>query len=516
MSQTIQNDFILAANEFPQQMAVWSENESISYRQLDERSSALASWLLENNLAPGQRTGIILSKSVDAVVALLGALRAGNAYVPLGSTWPTNRLNSILNGGEFKSIIVEKHDKELLTADAKVVNTNTEEWQDAITSTDSNKNVQIDVNKSDLAYILYTSGSTGVPKGVCVSHYAAYHFPNWAKKELKLDHLDRIASIAPFTFDLSTFDLFSSLSAGASIYLVPEKHKLFPSRFTQFFQSHEITVIYAVPSSLSLMLLKGHLQDRDLTKMKTVLFAGEVFPPANFLKFKACLPLHVQYYNFYGPTETNVCTYYKVPDDFQAEGAIPIGLATPETRLSLRSEEGDVSSKVEEGELCVAGPTIMSGYWGKNNAELDCWADIPGEPDTKAYRTGDIVTKDAAGNCMYKGRRDKMVKIWGYRVELGEIESALLKYQSIEQAAVIKRDKKDNQGEELVAFILSGQSLSNNNLDIKDVFNHCKQHLPHFMVPRKMYELKEMPINNSGKIDRLKLENMSSDYQSSE
>ena len=516
MPQTIQDDFVRAAKQYPDQVAVWSEQGTITYRELDERSSAFAAWLLQNQYAPGERTALILSKSVDTIVAIIGTLKAGNAYIPLGSTWPTNRINSILSGGAFKVIVIEKEDETLDTSGAKVLGLHTDEWTSATTSDPSNIDTITRVAPTDLAYILYTSGSTGVPKGVCVSHSAAFYFPDWAKKEFNIDHNDRVASIAPFTFDLSTFDLFATLLSGASIYLVAEKHKLLPSRFSQFLQDQAITVMYAVPSTLSLLTLKGHLKDRDLSNMKTVLFAGEVFLPSAYLQFKACMPEHVQYYNLYGPTETNVCTYYKMDESFQGDASIPIGLATPGTRLYLRAEDGGMDENAEEGELCVAGPTVMSGYWGDQNKNADCWVDVPDDEDLKAYRTGDIVTKADNGNWMYKGRRDKMVKIFGYRVELGEIESGLLKYSSIEQAAVIKRSKKGNLGEELVAFVVSADSSREEGIDLNSVYKHCKQYLPHFMVPRKVYELEDLPINNSGKVDRLNLETLANEYQTAE
>jgi len=522
MLATIHHDFIAAAKRYRDNIAVWADDEIITYHDLHQRSNAFAQWLLHNQLAPRKRIAIILPKCIDTVVALLGTLKAGNTYVPLGASWPENRLASIVEVGDFALLIdnstlapcLEPGDPPTTTALATSVSTlgiRSLLWQE--TTLSANEQCQpfetlAEVSPDDLAYILYTSGSTGVPKGVCVSHAAARAFPHWAREELSINSDDRIASIAPFTFDLSTFDLFTTLASGATLYLVPERHKMLPSQLSLFFQQHGITRLYAVPSTLVLLTLRGQLPDRNLNALKTVLFAGEVFLPPAYRAFKALLPAHVSYYNLYGPTETNVCTYYKMPViDDETDASIPIGLPLPGTRLFTLMSEDDGENEHYHGELCVAGPTVMSGYWGEpentSTRQRHHWVAIPDEIYSRAYCTGDMVSQRADGNWLYHGRRDKMVKIWGYRIELGDVETCLLKHAAIEQAAVIKYVKPGQLGEMLVAFVVAGIS---DEKEPKALIAHCKQHLPHYMVPQKICWLDEMPFNHSGKIDRLQLE----------
>jgi len=506
---TIHGDFEKAAKKYPTNMAVWTESGSMNYEELNKLSDHFASWLLEQGHAPNKRIALILPKRLETIVAIFGTLKAGNTYVPLGNTWPANRLNAIIENGDFELTLTEKLIPEVSLNQDSTLQLDTKDWEDAISSTNRQNIASVKLKPSDIAYILYTSGSTGIPKGVCVSHKAAQFFPAWALNEFNVDPTHKIASIAPFTFDLSTFDLFTGLSSGGCLYLVPEKYKMFPSRLSGFLEKYQITTMYAVPSALSLLTLNGNLDKRDFSHFITVLFAGEVFPIDMCRKFREYLPKNVQYYNLYGPTETNVCTYFDASNLPEGDENLPIGIALPDTIAYI-----DTGSDDEEGtgELCIYGPTLMSGYWGKPNDNAPYWTPLPNDKTKFAYRTGDITYQDDKENWIYKGRADKMVKIWGYRVELGEIESGILKYPQVEQCAVVKRDKKDKLGEELVAFVIKDLSSDNEELNHNELFKHCKSYLPHFMIPSHIYELDEFPLNNSGKIDRLLLEEKAQDY----
>lgn len=520
---TIQQDFIDASVAHPNNNAIWTDSGEITYSDLLCRCNLFAQWLLDNHHAPNKRTALIVPKSIDNIVALFGALIAGNTYVPLGSTWPANRLNTIISNGEFDLILQETLNPELSIEQESSLIFDSNQWQSIFAVLDTATENELKaireqkptpIKATDIAYILYTSGSTGVPKGVTVSHSSAHFFPAWAKKEFNVDENHRIASMAPFTFDLSTFDLFTGLSSGGCLYIIPEKFKMFPTRLSGFLEKHEITTLYAVPSALSLMALNGNLAKRDFSHFKTLLFAGEVFPIETCRLFKSFLPKDVQYYNLYGPTETNVCTYFDASIIPEGDQPLPIGKTLPGhfSFIDTKIGEGD-----NVGELCIYGPTLMSGYWGKSNEGAAYWADVPGKPGIKAYRTGDVTYLDDNGDWIYKGRADKMVKIFGYRVELGEIESSLLKHVDVEQCVVVKRDRKSPDGsktigEELVAFIIPSK-LNGGRVDINqtEVFKQCKKDLPHYMLPSTIYKMEAFPIGQSGKTDRLKLEQQAQD-----
>ena len=277
------------------------------------------------------------------------------------------------------------------------------------------------VSAEALAAILYTSGSTGAPKGVALSHRALRNFADWAAYTFNISRCDRIASLAPFHFDLSVFDLFSSLSCGAAVHFVPAGLTLSPSRLTAWLCEQRISIFYTVPSLLSFIALKGSLTTTPLPDLKTVLFAGEVFPTPQLKKLCELLPT-VDFYNLYGPTETNVCCYWPVDRErLQTDRPIPIGYPACGAVLKIDAETG---------ELLVQSANNLSGYWhqGKLIAALST---------DNTYHTGDKVSLNERGEYCYHGRLDRMLKCSGYRVEPAEIEAVLSQFPEVTSCAVI-------------------------------------------------------------------------------
>ncbi|MCZ6854254.1 MAG: amino acid adenylation domain-containing protein [Gammaproteobacteria bacterium] len=513
---TIAKHFSLTAGRHPDNVAIWSAQGSVSYAELDCQSSALATWLQNHRGSKNGLLGIMLPKSVEAVVAIIAALKANMPYAPVDPTWPQRRLESVFLQSRFDIVVTSAESETQNPEQSTTLRTGTSEWESA-TTMQSDTIIPLEyAAPDDLAYVLYTSGSTGEPKGVCVSSRAAYYFPNWARSKFSVDSSSRIASLAPFTFDLSTFDLFSGLCGGATVYLVPESTKLLPTSLSRFFEEHRITIIYSVPSNLGLLAARGMLGRRNLNSLTTVLFAGEVFPLPLFRKFEAQLPGHVQYYNLYGPTETNVFTYFELSALREDDVAIPIGIPLPGTRAFTIPSDSVASDTKLEGELCVIGPGVMSGYWGKQNETLDCWTSAADDPDAIAYRTGDLVSLSEEGNWQYISRVDNMVKIWGYRVELGEIESCLLSYPNVEQAAVVKISKEDEFGDSLVAFIVTSKPGDSEEVKPKDLLKHCKENLPSYMLPQRIRSIEHMPLSDNGKIERRKLVDLAIRMQSAD
>jgi amino acid adenylation domain-containing protein len=358
--------------------------------------------------------------------------------------------------------------------------------------------------ENDLAYILYTSGSTGDPKGVMISHRTILTFINWCYDKFKMTEDDRVTSHAPLHFDLSTFDIYVTIKAGGTVILVPEKLSVFPVNLVKLLQNESITVTYMVPSILSLMVNYGQLEKYDLSKLRTVLFAGEVFPIRYLRQLVAAIP-HAQYYNLYGPTETNVCTYYQVrsedlaPDSTQP---VPIGTACENIEVFAVDENGElVSQPGREGELWVRGSGVAQGYWAdpEKTAKGFVHNNYQTQYNEIAYRTGDIVVLDDDGtNWRFIGRRDHMIKSRGYRIELGEIESTLYGHNGVKEAVVVAIPD-ELIGNRIKAFVVP---LKENGLTISELQTHCSGQLPRYMVPEAIEFRDELPKTSTGKINR--------------
>jgi acyl-coenzyme A synthetase/AMP-(fatty) acid ligase len=341
----------------------------------------------------------------------------------------------------------------------------------------------VSVTAESLAAILYTSGSTGSPKGVALSHRAMHNFSSWAANTFHISNNDHIASLAPFHFDLSVFDLFSSLSRGATIHFVPAKLAMSPSRLTTWLAAHNITVWYTVPSLLSFIALKGSLSTTPLPHLKTILFAGEVFPTPQLIKLCELLP-KVDFYNLYGPTETNVCCYWPIDRSrLLPDQTIPIGI--PACNSTLNIDDG--------GELTVKSTNNLSGYWRQGKL-------IPALSEDNSYRTGDKVSLNEYGEFCYHGRLDRMLKCSGYRVEPAEIEHAILQRPEVEHCAVIGIKDSTSGQRPAAAVVLKANSL------VADIVKPVRQALPAYMQPCKYIALDSLPYLSNGKIDYQQLQ----------
>jgi acyl-coenzyme A synthetase/AMP-(fatty) acid ligase len=340
-----------------------------------------------------------------------------------------------------------------------------------------------------------------------ISHRTIFTFINWCYETFRVTHEDRVTSHAPLHFDLSTFDIFVTIKAGGTIVLVPEKLSIFPIKLVDLLQAERITITYMVPSILSLMVNYGKLANHDTSALRLILFAGEVFPIKYLRRLVEAIP-HGDYYNLYGPTETNVCTYYKVqPRDLAPDctSPVPIGIACENMEVFAVDEQGQlVTLPGHEGELWVRGSCVAQGYWGDpektarnfvRNVYQENYNEI-------AYRTGDIVTLDEVGvNWIYVGRRDHMIKSRGYRIELGEIESALYGHSGVKEAAVVAIPD-DLIGNRIKAFVAP---IERNGLTEKELQEFCSQRLPRYMVPERIELWEELPKTSTGKVNRQEL-----------
>jgi acyl-coenzyme A synthetase/AMP-(fatty) acid ligase len=330
-------------------------------------------------------------------------------------------------------------------------------------------------------------------------------FTDWAAETFALSPGDRVANQAPFHFDLSTFDLFASARAGASMHPVSPRIAAFPAAVAKTWSQDRLSVWYCTPSSLVLMLTRGGLEKHDLSALRVLIFAGEVFPNKYLRQLMALVP-QARYVNLYGPTETNVCTWYDVTSPPEGDAPVPIGRACPFDEALVLDDALRPVPAGGVGELWIRGASVMQGYWGRPERtalSLQTVELAPGIHD-HAYRTGDLVRERPDGELEFLGRRDHQVKTRGYRVELGEIETRLAAHPAVDEVVVVAvpDDEVSNRLKAVVVLKVGAQVTAD------QLKQHCAATLPRYMVPEILEFLAALPRTSSGKVDRRALDDM--------
>lgn len=507
------------ARRFPQRVAVSCGQASLTYELLARRSNSLASVLQAWGVRRGDRVGIYMRKSIETVIALYGIMQAGAAYVPIDPFAPVDRMLAIIRDCGICHLVADnwayQHIPALLAAQTSLqgvvgiappadLDLLTITWEEVFQAFPSDPG-EISLTEQDLAYILYTSGSTGIPKGIMHTHGSALSFVDWATETYALHEQDRVSSHAPFHFDLSIFDLFATAKVGAHLILIPENITKFPASLSRLIESEGLTIWYSVPFALIQLLLHGALQTKHISSLRWILFAGEVLPK-KYLRPLMAITSHARYSNLYGPTETNVCLYYHVPADEDEEGSLSIGRACEQAELLVVDEAGCQVHAGTEGELLVCSPTTMRGYW--NQPEMTQKAFFCPPPSHSSlncfYRTGDMVKQCPDGNYEFLGRKDRQIKMRGYRIELDEIEAALLLHEQISEAAVYAVVEPHGVSKIEAAVI----PLERARLDPSLVTQFLLQKLPSYAVPGRIISVQDFPRTSTGKIDRQAIQGM--------
>lgn len=458
------NAIIQQCHKTPDKIALQDTESRLSYAELEQRLRHLSTLF-----TPGQRIAVAMDRGVDAASTILAIVYAGACYIPLDIKNPATRLRYILEDARPTAVIGPSNKPDWLPDNIT--------WHP----------FQIPTRQQDIypakpesiAAILYTSGSTGHPKGVALSHRAMLNFADWAGDTFALSPADKVASLAPFHFDLSVFDLFASLSRGATVNFIPQTLTLSPSRLSQWLAEHAISTWYTVPSLLAFLTLKGDLANTSLPQLRQILFAGEVFPTATLKTLTDLLP-QTAFYNLYGPTETNVCCYWPVDRTRLTDNhPIPIGIAAAGADLKIAPDSG---------ELWVKSANNFSGYWQQGKLHA---------PEFKAgyYPTGDKVSLNTCGEYNYHGRLDRMLKCAGFRVEPAEIEAALLAHPHVAQCAVTGLADPTAGQRPAAALVLS------QNTPLAEIIQPLRKRLPAYMLPSQIKIIDRLPTLNTGKID---------------
>jgi amino acid adenylation domain-containing protein len=520
MTSALSHLLLQAADAQPHRPAVWSSRGELTYADLSDRSLRLARALVEHGIEPGDRVVIALAKDVTLPVAIFGTLLAGGAYVPIDYLTPPARARVVAADAEPVAVISGSRTmRAMVLGDAHQAHDGPSDnspalhwlgqgWFDPERSperqpvSESLDQVHrfgqlrspVKVPASALAYILYTSGSTGRPKGVAHTNASALAFVRWAVDAVGVTEKDVLSQHASASFDLSVFDFFGAAMGAARLALVPHSTFGRVGSLCRFIEATGVTVWYSVPSALlrasaveSLALLQG-------SALRHIIFAGEEIPVGPLRVLWHSLPPRCRVANWYGPTETNVCTFHDVTAlDVDGADPIPIGRPCPYATTSLVADDGAVLSNGAAGELLVASDTLMSGYWNLPDATSRVFS--PGSDGRVYYATGDLVSRDARG-LTFRGRVDRLLKVRGHRVQPEELEQVLEQRAEIDEAAVVKHRRGDVDVLAAVVRLADGGALEHD-----EVIRHCCMFLPAYMVPDIILPVGELPRGPRGKAD---------------
>jgi amino acid adenylation domain-containing protein len=507
-----------AAEETPTHPAVRFNQEEQTYQQLNTLKNQLAHALISCGVKRGDRVGIFMYKNLNSAAALYGIMSAGAAYVPLDPFAPLPRLAYVIQNCSINVLIThEKKSQDMAELiqlsgvqhiigleDRTVEGVHTIPWAKLDQFPANPPHLML--TEQDMAYILYTSGSTGMPKGIVHTHRSGLSFALWAAETYQLISQDRLSNHAPLHFDLSTFDFFAASQVGATTCIIPEGVTKFPASMAKWIQDERISVWYSVPFALIQMLQRANLPTKDYSALRWILFAGEPFPTKHLRDVMKILP-GVKFSNLYGPTETNVCTYYHVPVIAEdQDDPISIGIACGNVEDMVVDENSQPVPQGSVGELLIRGGVVMRGYWARPDlTERGFYQRTVTEQfEDTFYRTGDLVQKMEDGNYRFLGRKDRQIKTRGYRVELDEIETALLAHEMVEEAAVYP--VPDGEGSNLIeAAVIPKIDLP---VTTEMLYEVLALKLPPYALPSQIHLRADFPRTSTGKINRRELQEM--------
>ena len=520
MSRLLQIAISERAAARPEARAVLAQEGSLTYGELEASSNRLARMLRDLGCRRGDRVALLMPKTPAAIAGLLGVLKADAVYVPLDPAGPPARLARMLEVCGCHSILATARTATLLRAtlgSAALERAPLLGWLDggappetdlaaAFTAADlpglPATPPECRNRDSDLAHILFTSGSTGQPKGVMITHYNVLRFLEWATDYFGIRASDRASQHPPLHFDLSTFDIFGTLRAGAELHLIPPALNLLPHKLAQFIRRSRLTQWFSVPAVLNLMAKFDAVGQGDFPDLRRVLWCGEVLPTATLIHWMRRLP-HVRFTNLYGPTETTIASsYYTVPRcPAHAHEPLPIGSACAGEELLILDEALRPVTGGETGDLYIRGAGLSPGYW-RDPVKTDS-AFLPYQTQSgsveRIYRTGDLARRGADGLFYFGGRRDHQIKSRGYRIELGEIETALGALPELRESAVVAVQSAGFEGWLICCAYVTVRGRS---LDPQYLRQRIARVLPTYMLPAHWMRCDRLPRNANGKVDR--------------
>ena len=490
----------------PDKMIFSDGTTAITFRQAWQYSRSIASWLLAQG-GGSEPVAVFMQRGPHMPTAFFGVLDAGKYYVPLDQEMPAFRIELILEQVDPRFMIC---DHETLPIASQWLNRDRILLFDDLVKSEIRPDAIAEARArtldTDPAYIVFTSGSTGIPKGVVGCHRSVIYY---------IDNLCHILDVAPDTvfgnqtplyLDACLKEIFSSLKMGASTYLIPKSLFMFPIRLVEYINQHQINTLCWVVSALTMISGLGVLDKQVPDSLKTIAFASEVFPVKQFQRWQQALP-QARFINFYGPTETTgVCCWYEVQHAFTLDEVMPIGRPFPNTDIFLLDEQGKKVKPGTPGEICIRGTSLTLGYYKDPVRTAQSFVINPLNKAVQEiiYKTGDIGIENEAGEFVFISRKDHQIKHMGHRIELGEIETAAAMREGIEQAACLY----DKDRQQIWLFYVGSASQ-------QEATASLKEKLPRYMMPHQIIQLDSIPLTSNHKLDRQALQKLKTEKQNS-
>ncbi|MGB7604816.1 MAG: amino acid adenylation domain-containing protein [Lutisporaceae bacterium] len=500
--KTIQELFEAQAEKAPNNIAMVFQDKKLTYRELNEKANSLARVLRKKGVKADSIVGIMVERSLEMIVGIMGILKAGGAYLPIDPEYPKERIEYMLKDSESKVLLSKNTLVENIEYNGEFIDL----FEDDIFSGDLSNLEKIN-DSNNLAYIIYTSGTTGKPKGAMLKHSNLNNFVTCFNRQFKKEFGsdDRVLSLTNYVFDVSVCEFFVSLTSGAALY-INDKHKTFdPMEIGKLIIDNKITFTYIPPSLLS-DVYENLKIDKNNVKLKKLLVGVEAIRGETLNKFYD-LNEDIEIVNGYGPTEATICsTFYRVSKNEVLDKTVPIGKPVGNTSIYILNKFLKAVPVGIVGEIYISGASVARGYLNKSELTSEKFVENPFKPGTKMYMTGDLASWLPDGNIEFLGRRDNQVKIRGFRIELGEIENKILQHEAVKETVVIVKENKEKE-KCICAYVVSEKDI--NELNLK---GYLKETLPEYMVPAYFVQLDKLPLTSNGKLDRRALPEPNLDY----
>ena len=509
---------VVQAERRPEACALVCNGQRTTYGELEKASNRLARALKAAGCKPGDRVALLLPKSIQAIIGIFAALKADCMYVPLDVASPAGRLARMLQASDSRCLLASGSTAPRLNEAAAQMDpgslplvgwmdggatlvqgmTAVFYWGDVLRLSESATDRR--TNDPGPAHLLFTSGSTGMPKGVVITHSSVIHFVEWALRYFGIGASDRISGQPPLHFDLSTFDIYGSVAAGAQLHLIPPELCVLPHRLAAFIRDSELTQWFSVPSILNHLARFDAVRWHDFPSLRRLLWCGEKFPTPALIHWMRRLT-HVEFFNLYGPTEATIASScYRVPRCPESDTVdIPIGEPCQGEQLLVLDELMRPIEPGKTGDLYISGVGLSPGYWRDTEKTSEVFLTHPDGSGVQIYKTGDLARVGDDGRIYLLGRSDSQIKHRGYRIELGEIESALHGAPGVQDAAIVAIDAPGLEG---AAICCAYVPHPDSGVSTPSLKKHLAEVLPHYMVPSHWMVLERMPRNGNDKTDR--------------